>query len=194
MVYDKFIQDSPLCPINTMMTHGVILTKFGDVSKSMDYDGIVREIRCAFACGSGMVELYTDYELLDSINGGKLWGDIAECIKWQQRNADVLPDAHWVGGNPWDGKKANVYGWASWNGKKATLALRNPAASPQKFVTTLRKALDIPAYVKTPVKLSDAFSQQALPGLDTSRPISPDAELTLTLPASSVFVYDGVQM
>lgn len=56
-----------------------------------------------------MVELYTDYELLDSINGSRLWKDIAECIKWQ-KNADVLPDTHWVGGNPWDGKNANVYG------------------------------------------------------------------------------------
>ena len=25
-----------------------------------DYEGIVREIRCAFGCGSAMVELYTD--------------------------------------------------------------------------------------------------------------------------------------
>jgi len=194
MVYDKFIQDSPLCPINTLMTHGVILTKKGDVSKTMDYDGIVRELRCAYACGSGMVELYTDYELLDSINGGQLWKDIAECITWQKKNADVLPDAHWVGGNPWDGKKANVYGWASWNGKKATLALRNPSETAQTFNTTLRDALDIPAYVKGAVKLNDAFSQSALPGLDLSRPVDIDTPLALDLPPLSVFVYDGIQM
>lgn len=194
MVYDKFIQDSPLCPINTLMTHGVILTGKGDVSKTMDYDGIVRELRCAYACGSGMVELYTDYELLDSINGGQLWKDIAECITWQKKNADVLPDAHWVGGNPWDGKKANVYGWASWNGKKATLALRNPSETAQTFNTTLREALDIPAYVKGAVKLSDAFSQSALPGLDLSRPVDIDTPLALDLPPLSVFVYDGIQM
>ena len=102
------------------------------VSKNMDYDGIVREMRCAFACGSGMVELYNDYKLMDEIkdnqgNAGALWKDLAECIKWQQEQADVLPDAHWVGGNPWDGKKANVYGWAAWNGKKSVLTLRNPS-------------------------------------------------------------------
>ena len=192
MVYDKFIQDSPLCPINTLMTHGVILTTKGDVSKTMDYDGIVRELRCAYACGSGMVELYTDYELLDSINGGRLWKDIAECIRWQKNNADVLPDAHWVGGNPWDGKNANVYGWASWNGKKATLALRNPSESTQKFDTTLREALDIPAYIKGSVILSDAFSQSALPGLVTGGAVDIDAPLSLNLPPLSVFVYDGV--
>lgn len=118
LVYQNFIQRSPVCPINTLMTHGFILSRWGAVSKNMDYDGIVREMRCAFACGSGMVELYNDYKLMDEIkdnqgNAGALWKDLAECIKWQQEQADVLPDAHWVGGNPWDGKKANVYGWAA---------------------------------------------------------------------------------
>lgn len=192
MVYDKFVKDSPLCPINMLMTHGVILTKFGDVSKTMDYDGIVREIRCAYACGSGMVELYTDSELLDTIAGGKLWGDIAECIKWQKRNADVLPDTHWVGGNPWDGEKAEIYGWASWNGPKSVLTLRNPSEQPQVFKTTLREALDIPSYVKSKIRLSNAFSQTALPGLDLSKPVDIDRQLTLTLPPLSVFVFDGV--
>lgn len=193
MVYDIFVTGSPLCPINTLMTHGVILTTKGDVSKSMDYDGIVRELRCAYACGSGMVELYTDYKLLDSINGGKLWDDIAECISWQKRNADVLPDAHWVGGNPWDGKNANVYGWASWNGKKATFALRNPAEKEQQFVTTLRQALEIPSYIKGSIKLSDSFAQGKIKGLETNKPVNIDTQLTLTLEPLSVYVYDGVQ-
>ena len=148
LVYQNFIQRSPVCPINTLMTHGFILSRWGAVSKNMDYDGIVREMRCAFACGSGMVELYNDYKLMDEIkdnqgNAGALWKDLAECIKWQQEQADVLPDAHWVGGNPWDGKKANVYGWAAWNGKKSVLTLRNPSTSAQTFTTTLREALDI---------------------------------------------------
>ena len=59
LVYQNFIQRSPVCPINTLMTHGFILSRWGAVSKNMDYDGIVREMRCAFACGSGMVELTT---------------------------------------------------------------------------------------------------------------------------------------
>lgn len=89
LVYQNFIQRSPVCPINTLMTHGFILSRWGAVSKNMDYDGIVREMRCAFACGSGMVELYNDYKLMDEIkdnqgNAGALWKDLAECIKWQQ--------------------------------------------------------------------------------------------------------------
>lgn len=192
LVYQNFVQNSPLCPINTLMTHGVILTSFGDVSKSMNYDGIVREIRCAFACGSGMVELYTDRALLNSINGGKLWSDIAECINWQKANEDVLPDIHWVGGNPWDGYRANVYGWASWNGKKATLALRNPAASSTKFSFKLRDVLDIPQYFNKKITLRAAFeSQSELEGLELGKELDLDTEFTVMLPASSVFVFDG---
>ena len=192
LVYQNFVHNSPLCPINTLMTHGFILSKWGAVSKDMDYEGIVRELRCAFACGSGMVELYNDYELMNKINKGALWKDLAECIDWQEANADVLPDIHWVGGHPWDGKKANIYGWAAWNGKKAVFTLRNPAAYEQTIKLTLRKALDIPAYVKTTITLNDGFSQGVLGGLKVNEPIDIDKELTLTLPKSSVFVYNGV--
>lgn len=192
LVYQNFVQNSPMCPINTLMTHGFILSKWGAVSKDMDYEGIVRELRCAFACGSGMVELYNDYELMNKINKGALWKDLAECIDWQEANADVLPDIHWVGGHPWDGKKANIYGWAAWNGKKAVFTLRNPAAYEQTIKLTLRKALDIPAYVKTTITLNDGFSQGVLGGLKVNEPIDIDKELTLTLPKSSVFVYNGV--
>ena len=196
LVYQNFIQRSPVCPINTLMTHGFILSRWGAVSKNMDYDGIVREMRCAFACGSGMVELYNDYKLMDEIkdnqgNAGALWKDLAECIKWQQEQADVLPDAHWVGGNPWDGKKANVYGWAAWNGKKSVLTLRNPSASAQTFTTTLREALDIPAYVRGKITLTHAFNQAELDGMPINKAIDIDAPLVLNLPGSSVFIYNG---
>lgn len=196
LVYQNFIQRSPVCPINTLMTHGFILSRWGAVSKNMDYDGIVREMRCAFACGSGMVELYNDYKLMDEIkdnqgNAGALWKDLAECIKWQQEQADVLPDAHWVGGNPWDGKKANVYGWAAWNDKKSVLTLRNPSTSAQTFTTTLREALDIPAYVRGKITLTHAFNQAELDGMPINKAIDIDTPLVLNLPGSSVFIYNG---
>ena len=196
LVYQNFIQRSPVCPINTLMTHGFILSRWGAVSKNMNYDGIVREMRCAFACGSGMVELYNDYKLMDEIkdnqgNAGALWKDLAECIKWQQEQADVLPDAHWVGGNPWDGKKANVYGWAAWNGKKSVLTLRNPSTSAQTFTTTLREALDIPAYVRGKITLTHAFNQAELDGMPINKAIDIDTPLVLNLPGSSVFIYNG---
>ena len=202
LVHQNFIERSPLCPINTLMTHGVILTKFGDVSKTMNYDGIVREMRCAFGCGSSMVELYTDYNLLDSIkdnqgNAGTLWRQLADCMDWQQRNTDVLPDIHWVGGNPWDGEKANIYGWAAWNGKKTTLTLRNPDTEKQTLVTTLREVFDIPSYAKSAVVLRSSFADQVigadgLSGLAMNEAIDIDSEINITMPASSVFVFEGI--
>ncbi len=193
LVYQNYVTNSPICPINTLMTHGFILTKFGAVSKNMSYEAVRRELRCAFVCGSGMVELYNDYSLMNSIEGGKLWADLAECIKWQKRNADVLPDAHWVGGNPWNGNQTSVYGWASWNGTKSTLALRNGGNGEKKYTFTLREALNIPANVKGSIILRSSFGEQdALPGLEEGKAINIDETLTVTLPGSSVFAFDGI--
>ncbi len=205
MVYKIFTQGSPLCPINTLMTHGLILSNNGKpyTPNDMSYKGVVREMRCAFGCGSGMVELYTDYSLMDGIKNAKgesgmLWKELADCMDWQQRNADVLPDIHWVGGNPWDGSKVNVYGWASWNGKKATLTLRNPDVKKRTLTTTLREVFDIPAYIKTTITLTSSFDDQViggtsgLQGVEVNTPVNIDDEITLTLPASTVFVFEGV--
>ena len=194
LVYHNYVQNSPLCPINTLMTHGFILTRFGSTNNVRDYASVKRELRAAFACGSGMVELYNDYLLTDSIRFGKLWHDIAECSNWQKFNADVLPDAHWVGGSPWDGSNENVYGWASWNGTKSTLALRNGDSSQKSYTFTLRDALNIPANVSGSIKLYKAFSdQEALTGLTEGGVYGIDENITVTLPASSLYVFGGIE-
>ena len=191
LVYQHFIDESPLCPINTLMTHGFILTEFGKVSKNMDRDGIIREMRCAFACGSGLVELYCDHGLLTRYN---LWGELAECIRWQQNNADVLPDIHWVGGNPWDGRQENIYGWASWNGKKSTFTLRNGSNQAKSFSISLREALQIPDYIQGSITFTPSFApQDELKGLVVGQSINIDDRLNLRLPANSVYSFDGVQ-
>ncbi len=194
LVYQNYVTNSPICPINTLMTHGFILTQFGPpAGDERDYDAVLREMRCAFVCGSGVVELYVDYALLNSINNGQLWADIAECIAWQKRNADVLPDAHWVGGSPWTGSAAQIYGWASWNGTKSTLALRNGSNDQKSYTFTLRQALNIPANVSGSIVLRPSFSSQAaLAGMTVGEAVNIDDELTVTLPASSLFCFDGI--
>lgn len=194
LVYQNYVTNSPICPINTLMTHGFILTKFGPpAGNSREYKNVLNELRCAFACGSGMVELYNDYDLMNTINGGQLWADLAECIRWQKDNADVLMDAHWVGGNPWNGSKAAIYGWAAWNGDKACLTLRNGANEEQTITITLRQALEIPANINGTIRLRKAFvDQAALSGLTEGEEINIDTELTLTLPGSSVYVFNGL--
>ena len=193
LVYQNYVTNSPICPINTLMTHGFILTTFGSVSRNFDYEVVRREMRCAFVCGSGMVELYNDYALMNSINNGKLWADLAECIAWQKRNADVLPDAHWVGGNPWNGSNTEVYGWASWNGTKSTLALRNGGNTAKSYTFTLREALNIPANISGSIILRSSFTEQdALEGLKEGTAISIDEQITVKLPGSSVYSFDGI--
>ncbi len=194
LVYQNYVQNSPMCPINTLMTHGFILSEDGPpAGDSRDYNAVLRELRCAFVCGSGIVELYTNCNLMNSINNGKLWEDVAECVAWQKKNADVLPDAHWVGGSPWNGSKQEIYGWASWNGAKATLALRNGGNSQQTYTFTLRQALEIPANITGAIILNKSFKvQDALQGLTEGTAIDIDQQLTVTLPGSSVFAFDGV--
>jgi len=194
LVYQNYVQNSPICPINTLMTHGFILSvNGGPGSDSRDYNAVLREMRCAFVCGSGLVELYNDYALMNSINGGALWADLAECIAWQKRNADVLPDAHWVGGNPWNNTTTEVYGWASWNGTKSTLALRNGGNNAKTYTFTLREALNIPANVSGSIILHSSFGvQDALEGLTEGTAINIDTPLTVKLPGSSVYCFDGI--
>ena len=203
MVHKIFVEGSPLCPINSLMTHGLILSEKGKpyTPSNYDYAGVLREMRCAFGSGSSMVELYIDGKLMDEIKdkqgkAGALWKDLADCMEWQNRNADVLPDIHWVGGNPWDGKQVNIYGWAAWNGKKMTLTLRNPDIQERSYKTTLREVFDIPAYIKTSIKLKSSFADQilgngGLKGIKENTPINIDETITITLPASSVYVLEG---
>ena len=194
LVHQNYVTRSPICPINTLMTHGFMLTKNGPpASDSREYKYILNEMRCAFACGSGLVELYNDYDLMNTIENGKLWSDLADCIRWQEANADVLMDAHWVGGDPWTGSKAEIYGWAAWNGTKSTFTLRNGANGEQTITITLREALEIPANYNGSIKLSKAFADQAaLSGLKEEEPINIDDTLTLTLPGSSVYIFNGI--
>lgn len=199
LIYQNYVTNSPLCPTNSIMFHGLLLTEHGEPKYSQEYKHVLNEMRCSFACGTNLVELYTDYKLMNRIKGpdgtkGKLWEDMAECIFWHQNNADVLPDSHWVGGNPWTGSKHEVYGWASWNGVKSTLALRNGDDNAKTFNTTLRQALDIPAHVTGTIRLKSSFKvQDALEGLELDTPIDIDQELTLNLPGSSVFCFDGIE-
>ena len=193
LVYQNYVTNSPICPINTLMTHGFIFSTHGQVSKNLTYEPALRELRCAFACGSGMVELYNDYSLMNVTNNGQLWADLAECIAWQKRNADVLPDAHWVGGNPWNGSSAAVYGWAAWNGTKSVLTLRNGGNSAQNYSFTLREALNIPANVNGSIILRKSWGvQDALQGLTEGEAINIDQTLNVSLPGSSVFSFDGI--
>ena len=193
LVHEVFVTGAPLFPINALMTHGTIITKNGPPRvMSKDPANCVKEMRTAFTCGSGLQEIYVDADLMAQ-EDGILWDELAQCIAWARRNADVLADTHWVGGNPWDKEKkdGSIYGWAAWNMNKCTLSLRNSSMHEKTLKTTLREVLDVPPSVKGTVKLSSSFADQTkLPIMD--KDIDVDAPITITLKPFDVVAMEGV--
>jgi hypothetical protein len=91
-----------------------------------------------FANGAMLQELY----LTPSMMTSDAWDQIAEAAKWAHANADVLVDAHWVGGDP---LKLEPYGYASWSPRKGTLMLRNPSDQPQTIALDAATVFELPA-------------------------------------------------
>ncbi len=190
LVHEVFVEGAPLFPINSLMVHGTIITKNGPPKcMSREPENCRKEMRMAFGSGSALQEIYTDTDLLCQ-EGGVLWDELARCIAWVRRNADVLPDTHWVGGNPWDGKDGAIYGYAAWNGRKATLTLRNSSASEKTLRTTLREVLDVPPGVKGTVTFRNSFDDQRELGL-TEGALDVDAPLTITMKPLELIVLEG---
>lgn len=193
LVHDVFVQGAPLFPINSIMTHGIIITNSPPANvMSKSPANCIKEMRTAFGCGSALQEIYVDRELMMQENG-KLWDELVDCIRWIRRNADVLDDVHWVGGNPWDKEKAqgDIYGWAAWNKEKCTLTLRNSDDEEKTLHSTLRAILDVPPGVKCKVAFRNSFSdQRTLPGL-VGEAINVDKSIEITLKPFEVIVLEG---
>lgn len=195
VVYNAFVRNSPLCPINSIMTHGLMLSERG-APKSMpnDIESIKHEMRCAFGCGSGIQELYIDHALMTSLGKDEiLWDELARAIRWYRSNIGIFADIHWVGGNPWDGEKktGSIYGWAAWTPEKSTLTLRNSSKESQSYTATLREIMDIPATVHGKLRLDNAYGdQRPLDGI-TGKAIDIDTPVTWKMEPFEVFVWNG---
>ena len=195
LVHEVFVTGAPLFPINSVMTHGLIITKNGPPQvMSKEPDNCIKEMRAAFGCGSSLMELYVDQDLMSQENG-KLWNELAACIKWARRNEDVLPDIHWVGGNPWDRNTGDgdIYGWAAWSPAKCTLTLRNSSAQEKTLTTTLRQILDVPPMVRNDkVTFKNSFAdQRSIPNL-VGGAVDIDKEIDITLKPQEVIVLEGI--
>ena len=193
LVHEVFVEGAPLFPINSVMVHGTIITKNGPPRvMSTDPANCVKEMRTAFANGSSLQEIYADSDLMNQ-EGGVLWDELARCIAWVRRNADVLADTHWVGGNPWDKQKkdGDIYGWAAWSPAKCTLTLRNSSAKQKTITTTLRKMLDVPPSVNGAIVLRSSFDdQRELVGI-MNKAVDVDTPISITLEPLEVIVMEG---
>jgi hypothetical protein len=135
--YQEIVKGGPLYPLNSLMLHGIIYAQHHRELKADPGNDLRNEIRSYFGSGTQLQELYITPSLLTSQN----WDDLAEAANWSRRNAEVLKDTHWIGGDPaW----LEPYGWASWSPRKAILVLRNPSDKPQDFTLTPAQALELP--------------------------------------------------
>ena len=135
--YEHVVLNGPLYPLNALMLHGIIYARY---AKGLDSDpghDFRNEVRDYFGTGTQLQEMYITPSLLTAGD----WDDLAEAANWSREHADVLVDTHWIGGDP---AQLEVYGWAAWTPKQATLVLRNPSDKPQSIAIDVTHAFELP--------------------------------------------------
>lgn len=180
-VYNNIVQRAPLYPLSSLMYHGICIADNGAPAKfEMNDKDIADEIWSFFGSGTSLQELYINPHKLNTAN----WNCLAAAIKWARENADIMPDTHWVGGDP---SKGEVYGFASWLPKKAILTLRNPSNAAKKFVIDTRKAFDLPINSKADYRFYDAKSGSK----QSTTPLFTGDTYTVTLAPFEVMVFNA---
>ncbi|HEX6802479.1 MAG TPA: enterotoxin [Terriglobales bacterium] len=135
--YHGIVQAGPLFPLNSLMLHGLIYARQAEHLESDPGHDFANEVHDYFGTGTQLQEMYISHALLSPED----WDVLAEAANWSRRNADVLIDTHWVGGDP---GKLEVYGWAAWSPKKSIITLRNPSDHEQSFALDVGSALELP--------------------------------------------------
>lgn len=135
--YQHVVTAGPLYPLNSLMLHGMIFAKYAHGLNSDPQNDFPNEVHSYFGTGTQLQEMYITPSLLSSAD----WDTLAEAANWSRKNAHVLRDTHWVGGDPaW----LEVYGWAAWTPEKAILTLRNPSDHSQSIAIDIQKAFELP--------------------------------------------------
>ena len=135
--YQGVVSRGPLYPLNSLMLHGMIYARHAHNLNTDPHDDFRDEVHAYFGTGTQLQEMYITPSLLTAAN----WDDLAEGALWARRNADVLVDTHWVGGDP---MSLAAYGHAAWRGGKGIVCLRNPAAVPQTLTLDVAEAFELP--------------------------------------------------
>ena len=177
-----FVEMSPLYPLNSAMHHGIVHGRAfqGDkVGKSGP--NLKNEARSYFANGAMLQELY----LTPSMMTSDAWDRVAESAQWAHVNADVLRDAHWVGGDP---LKLEPYGYAAWNLRQGTLMVRNPDDQPRTIALDAARVFELPASAAQSYTLRSPYRDQRLQTLK----LSAGTPQTATIEPFEVLVFDAI--
>ena len=136
--YHGVVQQGPLFPLNSLMLHGLIYARQAQNLGNDPGKDFSNEVHSYFGSGTQLQEMYISHSLLSDED----WNMLAEAAQWARRNADVLIDTHWIGGDP---NKLEVYGWAAWSPQKGILTLRNPSDKPQTYTFDVAEAFELPS-------------------------------------------------
>jgi hypothetical protein len=135
--FANVVKRGPLYPLNSLMLHGLIFARHAKNLGSDPGGDFADEVRSYFGTGTQLQEMYITPSLLSEEN----WNTLAEAANWSRRNASVLSDTHWIGGDP---AALEVYGWAAWSPEKGLVTLRNPKDKPQSFELDVQTAFELP--------------------------------------------------
>ena len=135
--YENIAIGGPLFPLNSVMLHGIIYAQHAAGLNDDPGHDFAREVHSYFGSGTQLQEMYITPSLLTNQN----WDTLADAANWSRRNADVLRDTHWIGGDP---GRLQVYGWAAWSPAKSIVTLRNPDSKPRFFLLDAAHALELP--------------------------------------------------
>lgn len=178
-----FVEAAPLYPLNSAMHHGVVHGRaFQGEKVGKAGDDLKHEARSYFANGASLQELY----LTPSMMTAEAWDQVAAAAKWAHAHADVLRDAHWVGGDP---LKLEPYGYAAWNPRQATLMLRNPADQPRTIELDADEVFDLPRATRTAAPAFDLRSPYADQRVRALK-LAAGAKTPVTLEPFEVLVFD----
>ncbi len=189
VVYNQVVKRAPLYPITSLMVHGAILAKKAKGLDSATDQDFQDEIRSMFGAGSQLQELYISPELMNE----RKWDDLAEAAKWARKQAPVLADSHWVGGNPME---LEIYGFASWKNNFGTLTLRNPSDKEQSILLILSDVFELPKEAwsefdfKCPFEIKFVNDKPVLPQRLYAFSTKSFLQLRLTLKPFEVLVFE----
>ena len=109
------VVSGPLYPLNSLMLHGMIYAKSRRGTWIPTHRAISRGRFTATGTGTQLQEMYITPSLLSSARLGRFGRRLP---KWSRKNAAVLKDTHWIGGDP---AKLEVYGWAHGSPRKGDI-------------------------------------------------------------------------
>jgi len=132
------VKKGPLFPLNSLMLHGIVYARQAEHLADDPTHAFAHEVQSYFGSGTQLQELYITHASMTPAD----WDKLAESANWSRRNAAILVDTHWIGGDP---ARLEVYGWAAWTPEKGIVTLRNPSDRPQSFSLDVLNAFELPA-------------------------------------------------